>query len=946
VSYSDAVLSIKTQCNLSNAEKYFKDHLQLGDYYSQENHVWGEWVGDGARRLGLSKTVKQEEFLKLCHNQNPATGELLTQRMKTTRWDAAKSSEVANRRVFYDFTFSPPKSVSVQAFVGNDNRIVESHNRAVRLAVTELEHFAGTRVHTGLQTSERLTGNVVCALFRHETSRALDPHLHTHCIMFNATHDSVEKRWKALSNFEMLRARKFAENVYYHELARELRQHGYQIENSPRGDFEIRGIPKDICSRFAKRHHEIDLWIEKLLREKPELATGNLKKLRAQVAQAERTRKISGIEFSALKQLWDSQLTEDEKRRLASVRTEIKPGIHESVSTGPKEAVDWAEAHLFDRRSVLQERELWSSALEFGRGNSFTVADIKTATQNRGYVRDEKTPEKLTTLEALSREWEIVCMARDGKGKHTPFNSTYALASELTQDQRQAAESILGSRDFVTLFSGGAGTGKSHTLREIGNGLTAVGFAFQVIAPQRQQALDLRKSFGKTKTVAEFLSKHEMASGSVVIVDEAGQIGGKQMHELLKFVNDNGGRVILSGDTRQHGAVESSDALRAIERYSGLQPARLTKIRRQNPKLGETKPERKRIKQYRAAVRKAQIGKYAESFDRLDKLGAIIECKTNDEQRERLVAAYLDIAETNQSTVVVSQTWGEIHEINERIRIGLRSAGLIGKEDFTITALGRVDLTDAQKRDERFYQDGAVLVFNRDTSEFKKGETGKLLKITPTHLLVEANEKIRKVPFKHLNRLAVCRPTEMSLAKGDRLQLKANFQSADGKELVNGELVTVEKLDSNGRVHLKDGRVLPKDYREFVLGYAVTSYGSQGKTVEHVLFSDSAVKAATNNQQWLVSISRGMRGLKIFTQDKEQLQENICRSGNRELAIELAKPASLRSRPTPQVIRRYVEGLIQSRSVRSANSKQERTVCKPKLNLKTAQHIQGHGVRI
>jgi ATP-dependent exoDNAse (exonuclease V) alpha subunit len=157
--------------------------------------------------------------------------------------------------------------------------------------------------------------------------------------------------------------------------------------------------------------------------------------------------------------------------------------------------------------------------------------------------------------------------------------------------------------------------------------LKAAGHVSYVIAPQRQQALDLKKSFADTQTVSEFLAKRQMMPGSVVIVDEAGQIGGKQMHELLSFVQANGGRVILSGDTRQHGAVEASDALRAIERYAGLEAARLTKIRRQNPKAGETKSERKRIKQYRAAVRKAQRGQYAESFDRLDHLGAIVECR-------------------------------------------------------------------------------------------------------------------------------------------------------------------------------------------------------------------------------------------------------------------------------------------------------------------------------
>ncbi|MGA9777648.1 MAG: MobF family relaxase [Verrucomicrobiia bacterium] len=938
------MLSTKTQCSLNNAEKYFREHLQLGDYYSQDNAVYGEWTGIGAEQLGLTGRVNEDQFLKLCHNQNPQTGELLTQRMKTTRWDSDKMSTVANRRIFYDFTFSPPKSVSIQALIADDKRLLDAHNRAVRIAVNELQHFAGTQVHRGMDKSERLTGNVVCAMFRHDTSRALDPHLHTHCVMFNATFDAAENRWKALSNYEMLQARKYAENVYYHEYARELRQSGYEIENKPRGDFEIAGVSPELQSRFSKRHNEIDASIEKLLKEKPELANGNLKELRSQIAQAERSRKIEGIALPELQRLWDSQLTNDETKSLRKLARQPKAQIQPPSITA-QAAIQWAEAHLFDRRSVVRENEIWSAALERGRGLDWSVQDIKTIAGERGYIRNENAPSKITTREILTCEWEIVCFARDGRGKFTELNSQHNLSPELMPDQRAAAELILGSRDFITLFCGGAGTGKSHTLREIGNGLNAAGHISYVIAPQRQQVLDLKKSFDDAQTVSEFLARRRMIPGSVVIVDEAGQIGGKQMHELLSFVKANDGRVILSGDTRQHGAVEASDALRAIERYGGLEAARLTKIRRQNPKGGETKSERKRIKQYRAAVRKAQRGQYSESFDRLDRLGSIVECRTIDEQRERLVADYLTLAERKKSIVIVSQTWGEIHEINERIRTGLRTAGLIDKTDSTVTALARLDLTDAQKRDKRFYPDNAVIVFNRETKDFAKGEVGKLLKATPTHLLVQTEKKVQRIPFKLLDRLTVCQAVEMPLAKGDQLQLKANAPSLDGKELTNGELVTVKTVKPNGQIELKDGRVLPENYREFVRGYAITSYGSQGKTVQHVLFSDSTVKAATNNQQWLVTISRGTRAVKIFTPDKEQLRENVSRLGDRELAIEFAKQDSPQSRRVPPPIRKYINGLIQSRRPQVAQLPIEKIdLWKPNLTQKPVQRTKAQRI--
>ncbi|MCI0541978.1 MAG: relaxase domain-containing protein [Verrucomicrobiales bacterium] len=181
------MVTAKTQCNPMNAEEYFEDHLCVGDYYQEGQRVSGEWFGLAAERLGLAGKVRVDEFLRLCENKHPSTGQTLTARLNTTRTEDGK--RVANRRSFYDFTFSPPKSVSIAAFLGKDERIFEVHDRAVRAALREFEAFAAARIRAGGAEKDRMTGNFASALFTHDTSRALDPHLHTHCIVFNATFD-------------------------------------------------------------------------------------------------------------------------------------------------------------------------------------------------------------------------------------------------------------------------------------------------------------------------------------------------------------------------------------------------------------------------------------------------------------------------------------------------------------------------------------------------------------------------------------------------------------------------------------------------------------------------------------------------------------------------------------------------------------------------------------
>jgi ATP-dependent exoDNAse (exonuclease V) alpha subunit len=256
----------------------------------------------------------------------------------------------------------------------------------------------------------------------------------------------------------------------------------------------------------------------------------------------------------------------------------------------------------------------------------------------------------------------------------------------------------------------------------------------------------------------------------------------------------------------------------------------------------------------------------------------------------------------------VSQTWSEIHKVNEAVRALLQARGLIGGNEHAVVSLERVDLTNAQKLEGRFYTANTVLVFNRDCGRFRKGDTAQMVAMTDTGIFVEAEQKIGTIATRQLDHVTVCRKREMVLVPGDRLQLKANGQASDGRRVANGELVTVDRVESDGRILLRDGRALGSDYRQFMRGYAVTSYASQGKTVDYVLFSDSAVKAATNRQQWYVTISRGRRGIKIFTSDPRQLRESAARSGDRELALDLRQHASARQVARWRLLRGIVRG--------------------------------------
>jgi len=176
---------------MSGGVGYAQRHLEHSDYYDEHRRVQGEWNGRGAEFLGLRGEVKQEHFEAIREGLNPETGEFLRPRHSADRI-GVDGSEQSKGRSLYDLTFSAPKSVSVQALVGGDERLVAAHDKAVSETLLEVESQAAARVRLSGANENRVTANMIIASYRHDTSRELDPQLHTHAVAANLTHDSAE----------------------------------------------------------------------------------------------------------------------------------------------------------------------------------------------------------------------------------------------------------------------------------------------------------------------------------------------------------------------------------------------------------------------------------------------------------------------------------------------------------------------------------------------------------------------------------------------------------------------------------------------------------------------------------------------------------------------------------------------------------------------------------
>ncbi len=855
------MIRISQQDSAAGAKRYYA----TADYYTEGQELVGSWGGKGASRLGLSGTVDKSSFERLCDNLHPQTGEPLTVRTRT------------ERTVGYDFTFSVPKSVSLLYAMSGDQDIMGAFRDSVDETMCEMEAEMKTRVRKNLQDTNRTTGNMVWAEFIHTTSRPVDgipdPQMHAHVFCFNSTWDQEEERWKAGQFRELKRDSPYFQAAFRVRLANKLQDLGFGVQRK-RDDFEIAGMPADVLKRFSRR----TAVIEKLAEEKG--ITNPDRK--AELGAETREKKLSALSWDTLRKEWDGRLSDAERKQLAAIHRRETP-IDRTVG-GEKDAVDHALAHSFVRDAVLPERSLVTEALKRGLG-SVTVEGVTSTMQERPLIRSEVEGRAMaTTKEMLALESRLIDFAREGRGRARPLGDPERPCSRdwFNEGQKAAVSHVLGSRDRVMIIRGVAGTGKTTLEQEIGEALAEVGKPVVALAQSvkaSREVLRQEAGFANADTVARFLKDEQMqqaARGGVILVDEASQLGTRDMLKVFETAEVVNARVILVGDRRQHRSVTAGEPLRLLEENVGLRVAEVTEILRQS---GD----------YKKAAKALSEGRTGEAFEELDRLGWIKEVPDEDryqQMAESYLSAAAEITKDGKpkTALVVSPTHAEADRITAAIISGLKARDRLSGER-TVNTWVSAHLTESQKTDVTQYEPGDLLEFHQNAPGHQKG----------TRVLIEDGVV---PPTALANRFELYRPVQLSLAVGDRVRVTAGGKTRDGKHrLSNGSLFTVQGFNRRGDIIVDHGWVIDRDFGHLTHGYVVTSHASQGVTVNKVFVGISEESLpATGQRTAYVALTRGKEQVQVFTDDKEALLKAICRPDDPLSATTLA--ANSERKPT------------------------------------------------
>ena len=571
--------------------RYYEQQVAQGadDYYAGRGEAPGEWVGAGARALGLSGRVCSDQFSALIAGRDPSKPSVPLRSRS-----AGRPPKVAA----LDLTFSAPKSVSVLAAVAPDEltaELIVAHEQALRAALVYLEDTA-VQVRRGIDGERaQAAEGLIAAAYRHRMSRALDPQLHTHVVAVNMAR-GPDGRYTALHGTPLYRAAKTAGFLYQAHLRALISERlGLEWGAVRKGAAELLQAPHAVLEEFSKRRHE-------MLREAQAGGIGIGSKAAAESAAiATRDRKRYGVDTHTWREEVRARagelrlgsrevarLVQDGRERLAGGRVERECVAEEVLGDHLVSAEGLTErANTFDDRVVLQE-----FAASAGAGAH--VAEVR-AQAERFADKEEVIPTvhgEMTTSELVECERRLIegalGRAGEGSGLVGPKLAERVIATgkrSVTAEQAAAVRAAVSSGNGVTVIEALAGTGKTYTAGALCWVYENAGYEVIGVAPTGRAARELSERAGiASRTLDRLLVDleqlgDELPRRCVVILDEAGMAPTRLSARLLQAAERTGAKVIAIGDPGQLASVQAGGWLGAVGRSLGA--VRLTEVMRQ-----------------------------------------------------------------------------------------------------------------------------------------------------------------------------------------------------------------------------------------------------------------------------------------------------------------------------------------------------------------------------
>jgi len=888
------------------------------NYYTESQEVRGEWAGRLAEEWGLTGPVKSGQYERLCVGQDPHTGEQLVQAV-TSRESVnyyGKRVVTSEHRAGWDATFSAPKSVSLSALVGDDDRIKGAHRESVDAALERLEEY--TQARGGGNRPAVTTGKMIAAKFEHTAARPdratgyAAPQLHTHVVVFNVTQDH-EGKTRSVQPFELYRSQKYATAVYRMTLAEKLQALGYEIEvDAQTGAPEIKGFSKEYLRESSPRREELRKEARQM-KERLEREGATVKEgagLNQAAARTDRAGKCYDRAEMRERALEMDARYGHEARRAVEQALERGPVIRpeQEVALRAREAVTFARDNATEREAVADMRGVWTDALRRNMALT-TYAAVRAelaARQARGEfvaVEREHMPRETTTDRMLRLERENVQRILDGRGRLAPMmeegearRTVESITGErgvaLNEGQQAVLRQILTTDDQVVGLQGGTGAGKKAVLATLREAAEGASYEVRGLAPTTRAAQLLAESGIESQTLREFLRQRAPKRAADVerlfVLDESSLASSNNLHRFFARLGPQD-RVLLVGDTGPHQAVEAGLSFERL-RQEGMETTHLTElVRQRDPEL-------------RRAVEHLSVGRVRKAVEHLHAAGRVIEI-TDDGKRLQAIAA--DYCRRPEGTLVISPPNRERVTLNNLIRERLKAEGRIGRQErATEVHTPREDMTSAARASaDSYVPDEDVVRYNRASRVYgvKVGDYGR---VTATdheqNTITVGMEDGREITYNpaRLQGVSVYREERRLFAEGDRVQFRAPFKK---HRIAGGQLATISKIDGDRfGVTPDDRRAVSFDvggFRHLDHGYAITGYSSQGQTVDRVLVNADTRESdlLLNQRAGYVALSQAREEATIYTNSAADLGAALGRGADKGTALEATGHAAEQS---------------------------------------------------